>query len=427
MPQTRPRSRAEGGAPLVRIEASLLVPGRGEPIRDGVVVLDGARIAYAGPRAGAPPSEGGPTARVAVVMPGLWDCHAHFMGLRQLDLEQLIREPTAVAAARATKDAEAALQAGFTSVRELGGLGVYLAQAIAEGSVAGPSIYAAGSILSQTGGHADIHRMPLATISDYSEAGGMVQLCDGVAECLRAVRLQLRRGARVIKVCASGGVLSEVDHPIHQQFSDDELRAIVEEAGRADRVVAAHCHGKPGIIAALRAGCRTIEHGSYLDEEAAAAMLEAKAVLVPTRSIVARILRATDRVPPYAATKLVAIAGRHAEALRIAREAGVTVACGTDFATTGGDSLAPWGANGEELGHLVAAGFTPLEAIEAATATAPLTLGPQAPRSGLLAEGYDADVIAVDSDPLADIAVLADPTHVTHVWKAGLSVKAPAA
>lgn len=392
-------------------------------MRDGVVVIDGSRIAYAGPRSGASRWEGEVTARVPVVMPGLWDCHAHFLGLRQLDLEQVIREPTAVAAARATKDAEAALQAGFTSVRELGGLGVYLAQAIAEGTVNGPSIYAAGSVLSQTGGHGDIHRMPLATVSEYSETGGAVQLCDGVPECLKAVRLQLRRGARVIKVCASGGVLSEVDHPVHQQFSDDELRAMVDEAGRADRVVAAHCHGKPGIMAALRAGCRTIEHGSYLDDESAAAMREAKAILVPTRSIVARILRGRDRVAPYAAAKLVALADRHADAMRIAREAGVTVACGTDFATSGGDSLAPWGANGEELGHLVAAGFTPLQAIEAATATAPLTLGPQAPRSGLLAPDCDADVIALDADPLADISVVADPAHVTHVWKAGRLMK----
>lgn len=406
----------------MRIDADLLIPGRGEPVRDGSVVLDGARIAYAGPRAGAPPSDG-PATTVRTVMPGMWDCHAHFLGVRDLDLERAIREPHALLAARATKSVEAVIRAGFTSVREVGGYGVYLAQAVSEGTLVGPTIYGAGSILSQTGGHADVHSWPVAAVADYSEHGGILQVCDGIAECQKAVRLQLRRNARVIKVCASGGVLSEVDHPIHQQFSDDELRAIVEEAARADRVVAAHCHGKPGIMAALRAGCRTIEHGSYLDEEAAAAMKEAKAILVSTRSIVARIMRSLDRVPPYGAAKMSMVADRHLESMRIARKAGVTIALGTDLATAGAASIAPQGANGEELGHLVAAGYTPLEAIEAATASAPLTLGRQAPKAGLLAQGYDADVIAVDGDPLADIGVLADPARITHVWKAGREVK----
>jgi len=311
-------------------------------------------------------------------------------------------------------------------VREAGGFGIYLVPAIEEGTVAGPSIYSAGAILSQTGGHADIHSVPPAMVADFSAHGGILQVCDGVAECMKAVRLQLRKGARVIKVCASGGVLSEVDHPIHQQFSDDELKAIVDEAGRADRVVMAHCHGKPGIMAALRAGCRSIEHGSYLDDEAAAAMKDARAILVWTRSIVARIMGGLDKVPPYAAAKMRATADQHLDAMRAARGAGVTIACGTDFATSGLGSLAPLGRNGEELGHLVRAGLTPLEAIEAATATAPSTLGPQAPRSGLLAEGYDADVIALDADPLADIGVLAEPDHVTHVWKNGRAVKEPA-
>jgi imidazolonepropionase-like amidohydrolase len=270
-----------------------------------------------------------------------------------------------------------------------------------------------------------VHRVPLAWVQESCTRIGKRQLCDGVAECLRAVRLQLRAGAKVIKVCASGGVLSELDDPIHQQFSDEELRAIVEEAGRADRIVAAHCHGKPGIMAALRAGARTIEHGSYLDAEAAAAMRDSGAILVPTRFIIDRMLALTDKVPPFAAAKIVAVAERHLEAMAIAHDAGVTIALGTDIGTSGPDTLVPWGMNGHELGHLVAAGLTPLEAIEAATATGPLTLGPQAPRSGLLAEGYDADVLGVAANPLEDIAVLTDPANVTHVWKAGLPVKTP--
>ena len=409
----------------VRIEADLLVPGRGAPLTGGVVVLDGARIAYAGPAADAPPHDG-PVTRVPTVMPGLWDTHAHFMGVRDLDLGKLLTEPHSVSVARAVRSAADVLQAGFTSVRELGGHGVFLARAIDEGTLTGPTIYAAGSILSPTGGHADFHGQSLATVMDYSAHEGATQLCDGVPDCLKAVRLQLRKNARVIKICASGGVLSEVDHPIHQQFSGEELRAIVEEAGRAERVVAAHCHGKPGIMAALEAGCRTIEHGTYLDEEAATAMREAGAILVSTRAIVARMTLMVDKVPPFAATKIRAIVDRHAESMHVAREAGVTIAAGTDFATVGPGTLVPLGLDGEELGHLVDVGYTPLEAIEAATASAPATLGPQAPRSGQLVAGYDADVIAVDGDPTRDVTILADPARVTHVWKAGNPVKAPA-
>jgi imidazolonepropionase-like amidohydrolase len=240
---------------------------------------------------------------------------------------------------------------------------------------------------------------------------------------MRAVREQLRRGAAVIKVCASGGVLSEVDHPVHQQFTDAELATIVEVAGLADRVVAAHCHGKPGIMAALRAGVATIEHGTYLDEEACDAMRETGTILVPTRTIIENILANLDQVPPYAAAKLTAIAATHADMLRMAIDRGVTIAMGTDLGLTGLDLPGAWGSNGTELRHLVALGMTPLQAIEAATATAPRTLGQQAPRSGLLAEGYDADLITVDADPLADISLLAEPGHITGVWVGGRQVK----
>src|SRR5437773_998214 len=152
------------------------------------------------------------------------------------------------------------------------------------GTIPGPHIHGGGAMLTPTAGHGDLHMFPTSYMRTLEAGGHYVQLCDGVAECLRGVRNQLRVGARVIKVCASGGVMSETDHPIHQQFSEDELRAIVGEAGRAERIVAAHCHGKPGIMAALRAGCGTIEHGSYLDEESVDLLIEKKAILVPTRT-----------------------------------------------------------------------------------------------------------------------------------------------
>ena len=406
-----------------RIEAGLLIPGDGAPVTDGVLVADGAVITYAGPAAGAPATPAADVTTASVVMPGLWDCHGHFMGARSLDLNRLPQEPTQLRAARSARDLANALAAGVTSVREVGGLGVHLATAVSEGILDGPSIYAAGAILSTTGGHGDLHCYPLSFVTDFAHQDGTLRLADGTAECMRATREQLRRGARLIKVCASGGVLSELDSPIHQQFTRAELRAIVEVAGLADRVVAAHCHGKPGIMAAVEAGVATIEHGTYLDEEACDAMVETGTILVPTRSIIEDILANLQAVPPYAAAKLTALAATHADAVRMAIERGVTIAMGTDTSVTGMDLLNSWGHNGSELVHLVRLGMTSLQAIAAATAVAPRTIGPQAPRSGQLAEGFDADFITLDSDPLADISVLAKPDHITGVWTAGRKVK----
>ena len=405
-----------------RIEADQLLPGRGEPVANGVVVLDGPSIVYAGPAADAPETPGATAVRARTVMPGLWDCHGHFLGARSADIAKLPLEPVALRAARCVADMRAALDAGVTSVREVGGLGIELARAVAEGSAEGPTIYAAGAMISTTGGHGDLHSFSPAAVAEFAHAGGELRLADGPVDCAKAVREQLRRNAKVIKVHASGGVLSEVDHPIHQQFTEAELRAMVEVAGMADRVVAAHCHGKPGMMAALRAGVRTIEHGTYLDEEAAAAMRETGAVLVATRTIIRELL-AAEGVPVYAAEKLKVVAERHAEALAIARQAGVTMAAGSDIALSGSHLPASWGRNGREPALLVECGLTALEAIEAATANGPATLGPQAPRAGMLLDGFDADVIVVDGDPAADISVLALPEMITHVWKAGRKVK----
>ncbi len=416
---------------MQRIEADVLVPGLGKPIKNGCVVIEGSSIAYAGAVEGAPKAgKGAPTVGVPAVMPGMWETHGHFMGILTGNLEEEIpRTPTAVSGARIAKDAEKALLAGFTSVREVGGLGVHLARAIDEGTVLGPHIYAAGSALSQTGGHGDFHSLPLSLVTDLSAVAGMTVLCDGVPECLKGVRSQLRLGAKVIKVLASGGIMSMLDSPVHQQFSDEELRAIVQEAGRADRVVAAHCHGKPGIMAALRAGCRTIEHGTYLDDEAADVMIENHAVLVPTRFIIERLLKYAKeaKVPDYAYAKLVGVHGQHAKALRLAIKKGLTIAVGTDIWTSGRDTPFRWGLNAFELVHLTAAGMTPLKAIQAATANGPLTLGPQAPKSGQLKAGYDADLLALSKNPETDIEVLTNPDSITHVWKSGQLVKGSSA
>jgi imidazolonepropionase-like amidohydrolase len=301
----------------------------------------------------------------------------------------------------------------------MGGIGLDIQPAIAAGQVSGPTVYGAGKILSTTGGHADIHSVPLDAIHTLDHLG---ELCDGVPEVTRAVRLQLRKNAKVIKICASGGVMSEVDHPIHQQYSHEELVAIVEEASRAERYVGAHCHGLPGIMAALRAGVMTIEHGSYLDEEAADIMIEQGAIYVPTRFVIDILLQSEDKLPRYAYLKGQMVAEHQANAMKIAVARGVKIAMGTDIFMSGD----LYGQNSLEIKLLQDAGMTALEAIEAATANGPDTLGPQAPLSGQLLEGYDADIIAIDFNPLEDNSGWGDPDRVTHVWKSGESVKAPA-
>lgn len=408
---------------MPRIRAEILIPGRGEPISDGAVIVDSGVITFAGPAAQAPAGDD-EIIEVASLMPGIWDCHIHFMGLVVPNIESVATTSAVQAGARSSTDLRMVLESGVTSVREVGGYGADLAPLVLDGTLPGPTIYGAGAILSTTGGHADVHALPLDFYESMSRHGRVLgRLCDGVPECLRAVREQLRRNAQVIKVCASGGVMSEVDHPIHQQFSAEELEAIVMEAARAERVVAAHCHGKPGIMAALLAGVKTIEHGSYLDEEAAALMIEREAVLVPTRFVIEESLQMEDELPDYAWRKMTAIAEQHRTAMRMAVEMGVTIATGTDLGTSGPRHGYKFGTGTSEIRHLMDAGMTALKAIEAATANGPLTIGKQAPQAGQLKQGFVADMVAFDGDPTSDLTIWGDASRVSQVWKAGTAIK----
>lgn len=399
--------RADAGT---LITADVLIPGRGSPIQDAALLHHEGKITWVGRLDQLSPDLRKQDAtHVPVLMPGLWDCHAHFFGAQKVSLDEFYRVPQALAGARAARDAAQVLNAGFTSVRELGGYGHLVAKAIAEGNLVGPKIYSAISVISQTGGHADAHDTPLPALQDAIVHGLFIHLCDGVDECIKAVRMQLRRGAKVIKVCASGGVGSQIDDPHNQQFSNAELTAMVEEAHRAQRIVAAHCHGKPGIDAALHAGCTTIEHGTYLDDESINLMLEKRAILVPTRTIIEAGLSIPEAWTPESYVKLQETAKVHSKAYKQAVAAGVRIALGTDLGISVPGSALAHGRNGMELKYAVEAGLSPLQAIEAATATAPETLGPQASVSGQLKEGYDADFIAVSSDPLVDIGILTDP------------------
>lgn len=403
-----------------RIEATRLIPGRGEVIDNGVVVIDDT-ITYAGPAIGAPETPDADVVTTETVMPGMWECHGHFMGIYGANIEEMITARPQLAAMRTTADAGRALDAGFTSIREMGGMGTFLGRAIEEGQVVGPNIYASGSMLSMTGGHGDSHGLDLgAARLVKARHYGEDNIVDGPDQCRAGVRRMLRLGAKVIKIHASGGVMSELDDPHLPQFSKQELEAIVDEATRMERLVGAHCHGKRGIMAALEAGVKTIEHGTYLDQEAADAMVESEAILVPTRFVVDFLMAEGEKrgMPEYAKKKGQAASESHANAVALAHESGVKIAMGTDIWITG-----LWGRNGEELPLLVDCGMTPLQAIETATANGPDTLGPQAPNAGQLIEGMDADVICVSGDPSTDVSVLADTSNVTHVFKGGIKYK----
>jgi imidazolonepropionase-like amidohydrolase len=406
---------------VTRIEAGRLIPGRGDVIENGVVTFENDAITFAGPASDSPAGDDAETITVDTVMPGLWECHGHFIGTYTANIAEVHTLRPQLAAMRVTADAHRALMAGFTSVREMGGMGTFLARAIEEGQVTGPNVYASGSMLSMTAGHGDEHGMDLdfARIS-LARQWGEDNICDGPDECRAGVRRMLRLGAKVIKVHASGGVMSELDDPQLPQFSKAELEAIVDEATRMERLVAAHCHGKRGIMAALDAGVKTIEHGTYLDEEAADAMVESEAILVPTRWILNYLMAEGTKMgmPEYARVKGEIASANHANAISLAVEKGVKVALGTDIWATG-----LWGRNAEEIGLMVEIGMTPLQAIETATANGPDTLGPQAPRSGQLVAGYDADVICVTGDPSNDVSILADPENITHVFKNGVRHK----
>jgi imidazolonepropionase-like amidohydrolase len=410
------------------VTADLLIPGQGAPIENAGIVVSGKKIKHVCLIKDLTDSFGHlKTTHVKILMPGMWDCHVHLMGLHKVSSDAFIdayKSPV-LTGARSARDVMLLLDAGFTSVREMAGYGLQLDRAIQEGSLVGPKIYSSNCIISTTGGHADFHDTPLDWCQDMQKHGAPFCVADGADECMKAVRLQLRAGADVIKICGSGGVGSERDNPVDQQFTSAEMEAMVLVAGQAQRIVGAHCHGKAGIDAALRAGVKTIEHGSYLDEDSADLMKEKGAVLVSTRLIVENALKLKDFLSPAGYAKIEAVAKAQEKAMRIAVKKGVTMATGTDTGVSMPNSIATHGLNGKELFYHVRAGMSPLQAIEAATANGPLTLGPRAPKAGLLKEDYDADFIALDENPLDDIKVLVGGKHVTHVWRQGLCYKWP--
>ncbi|KAL0944307.1 amidohydrolase [Colletotrichum truncatum] len=413
------------------ISADLLIPGRGDPLKNAVVAVENDKIAFVGLSKELPEKYRSIEAvHVPVIMPGLWDVHVHFVGMDIATsisggLFNFLPGSNALVGAITVDDLERTLMAGYTSIRELGGYAGDLVPGIKKGRLLGPNVYSSIAAMSISGGHGDEHAFPIETVLNFAKCGGPCSIADGPDECIRQVRLLVRRGASCIKVCSSGGVLSLLDDPEDRQFSDEELKAIVDEAARSRRSVAAHAIGKAGILAALRAGVKTIEHGMYLDDEVADIMLEKGAIFVPTQHIVNTVSKDTSQLPPPIARKIEGLVQKASESYQLAIKRGVKIALGTDTASSDRTKELAHGTNARELYWAVKNGMTPLQAIEASTANAPETLGGMAPLSGQLKEGYDADLIAVAKNPLEDIEILTKQDNITHVWKEGRLFKSP--
>jgi imidazolonepropionase-like amidohydrolase len=354
-----------------------------------------------------------------VIIPGLIDAHLHLSGWRSMRPKEWLGTDRALHAARAVTDLDSLLCAGFTAVRDLGSAtGLGLRRAVTEGTVPGPRIYTSGRLLTQTGGHADLHDLPIEWLE--SDEGRWFELVDGPDECRAAARRLLRRDVDVIKIVTSGGVLwqkSAKDAPDQSQFTDAEVQAITEEAHRVGVPVASHAQGPAGVRRAVTNGVDTVEHGTILDEESVDLLLDNDAVLVPTLSTNERRLRADDSatVPESDQQHLEDIQHRHIESVRMATEAGVDIALGTDFL---GTPLLPHGENVLEAELLVEkVGLPPGEVLHAATGVAGEALGD--PSLGTLTPGAEADFVVLESDPTECISAL---QMVDSVYKSGIKV-----
>lgn len=401
------------------IDADRLFDGTSaEPTADGRLLVSEGRVEAVGTQEDlAVPADADHRSFAGTAIPGLVDAHLHLWGARSMDPFEWLKRTDTHAAARATADLRELLAAGFTTVRDVGsGTGLGLRDAVDEGVIPGPRVYTSGLAISQTGGHGDSHFLPHQWVRE-EDPRGVSTLADGPAECRKEARKRVREGADLVKIMTTGGVLSEKDHPRQSQMTDDEIRAVVEEAHRVGIPVASHAQGTPGVKNALRNGVDTIEHGIWLDDEAVDLFHETGATLVPTLAVMHRICErgAEHGIPEYGLEKAYEAREAHFESARKAHEAGVPVALGTDFL---GPELLPHGENALEAELFVEeVGMTEREAVHAGTGVAARTLPDD--DVGTLTEGDHADVLVVDGDPFTDISALRD---VATVFKGGEEV-----
>jgi imidazolonepropionase-like amidohydrolase len=400
---------------LIHAGTLLAIPGEAPSPRQTVVV-QGDRIIEI--RNGfTAPDEFGDDATVIdlanqFVMPGLMDMHVHLSGeITPQSRNEALYVSTSMEALRAAHYAKKTLMAGFTTVRDLGAdpeVIYALRDSIADGYVEGPRVFAAGSALAATGGHGDVDGYKAELLELWTPD----TICDGPYECRRAVRHAVKFGADWIKITATGGVLSDTKTGTGQQMTDDELVEIVETAHNLGVKVAAHAHGTDGINAALRAGVDSIDHGTFLDRESIRLFKSHGSYLVPTLSPGIKLPAQMEDNPFFTdaiKTKAYAASAAAASNFADAQKAGVKIAFGTDSAVT------PHGENADEFVMMVEAGMDPMDALHAATVAAADLLG-QSDSLGTIAAGKLADIVAVNGNPLDNIAVMRD---VAMVMKAG--------
>lgn len=342
------------------------------------------------------------------LLPGLIDCHVHLTSSGDPDaLTRSRAESPHTRALRAAQHARATLEAGFTTVRDLGapeGLVIDIASAVDSGLIAGPTIIAAGMGITMTGGHGH---------------GFIAVEADGEDAVRKAVREQLRAGAKAIKLFASGGVMTPGVDPRSPSLTEREMASAVEEAHKAFRPIGAHAQATEGIKNAIRAGVDSIEHGVWLDDEAIALMVERGTWLVPTLTAPHHIAHGglEAGIAPYMVEKGWQVLNDHLESYRKALKAGVRIAMGTDQGTP----LSRPGDNAQEISRMAEHGMSASRAILAATCEAARLLR-IADRKGKIAPGFDADAVLVRANPLEDITILEERENIAAVLKQGVLV-----
>jgi imidazolonepropionase-like amidohydrolase len=350
------------------------------------------------------------------VLPGLIDAHTH-LGL--VELKAAGSTPVAVIAAHIFRNCELAIESGFTTARDCGGVDGGLARAIEAGLISGPRLFPSGPILCQTGGHGDL-TPPFAAHPHGVAVPGLVQnaiVCDGPEEVRVAARTALRRGATQVKVCVSGGVVSLSDRMEDTQFTVDELRAAVDEADARETYVTAHAHNVRGIRNGLAAGVRCFEHGTFLDEETATALAEAGAWLVPTLAVTRVLVEEWQAwgLPKEVVPRMNGVEDAMTRAVKLAYDAGVLIGSGSDL--IGSAQI----RRGLEL-VLKARILGPMAAIVSATSANARIIG-ASDTLGTIEQGKTADLIALSGDPLTDPDVFDDADRVVLVVKNGAVVK----
>lgn len=403
---------------IVIRDVAIIDATRPEPsARMAVLVRDG-HIAAIGPQARPGADEASSIdGSGCSLLPGLTDAHVHLAVINADSVPTV--ESWIAHVLRVARMIEGALNEGFTTVRDAGGLEPAWARAVADGLISGPRILPSGSVISQTGGHGDLRAAHEAAHGGPSIPGliAMPEVVDGADEVRRAAREQLRRGATQIKLLASGGIVSPTDPFDSNQLSPSEIAAAVEVAADWDTYVLAHCHTSPAIDRAVEAGVRSIEHASILDPETAARMARSGTFMVPTLQALEMLSTFPDRwrLAPEKVARLRSVRDQARESVAIADAAGVAIGSGSDV-------VGPWqGRRGEEI-VLKAEILGAHEAMTSATATN-AALFRMADRIGTVEVGKEADLILVDGDPLANIGLLSDPACIPVVMKAGAVVK----